>query len=67
VTPSACVLLNDATRLATAAATADVAVQLDVTPDVGHVFQASAPELHEAETALARTGAFLKAYVELAG
>jgi epsilon-lactone hydrolase len=60
------VLLDDATRLATAAATADVAVRLDVTPEVGHVFQASAPELEEAEAALARTGAFLQAYVQLA-
>jgi epsilon-lactone hydrolase len=37
------VLLDDATRLAAAAAAADAAVQLDVTPKVGHVFQASAP------------------------
>ena len=59
------VLLDDATRLAVAAAAADVAVQLDVTPEVGHVFQASAPELDEAEAALARTGAFLQAYLQL--
>jgi epsilon-lactone hydrolase len=61
------VLLDDATRLAVAAAAADVAVQLDVTPGVGHVFQASAPELHEAEAALARTGAFLRAHLQRAG
>ena len=60
------VLLDDATRLAVAAAAADVALQLDVTPEVGHVFQASAPELDEAEAALARTGAFLQTYLELA-
>jgi monoterpene epsilon-lactone hydrolase len=60
------VLLDDATRLATAAAAADAAVQLDVTPEVGHVFQASAPELDEAEAALTRTGAFLQAYLRLA-
>ena len=59
-------LLNDATRLATAAATADVAVQLDVTPEVGHVFQAAAPELEEAKAALTRTWAFLHAYLQLA-
>jgi epsilon-lactone hydrolase len=59
------VLLDDATRLAAAAAAADVAVQLDVTPEVGHVFQASAPELDEAEAALTRTGAFLQAYLPL--
>lgn len=58
------VLLDDATRLAVAAA--NVAVQLDVTPEVGHVFQASAPELDEADAALARTGAFLRAYLQLA-
>lgn len=60
------VLLDDATRLAAAAAAADVAVQLDVTPEVGHVFQASAPELDEAEAALTRTGAFLQAHLQLA-
>ena len=60
------VLLDDATRLAAAAATADVAVQLDVTPGVPHVFQASAPELDEANAALARTGAFLQAHLQLA-
>ena len=60
------VLLDDATRLAAAAATADVAVQLDVTPGVPHVFQASAPELDEGNAALARTGAFLQAQMQLA-
>ena len=60
------VLLDDATRLAAAAAAADVAVQLDVTPGVPHVFQASAPELDEANAALARTGAFLQAHLQLA-
>jgi len=59
------VLLDDATRLAVAVAAADVAVQLDVTPEVGDVFQASAPELEEAEAALTRTGAFLQAHLQL--
>jgi monoterpene epsilon-lactone hydrolase len=54
------VLLDDATRLAAAAAAADVAVQLDVTPGMPHVFQASAPELVEADAALERTGTFLR-------
>ncbi len=54
------VLLDDATRLAAAAAAADVAVQLDVSPEMPHVFQASAPELPEANAALERTGAFLR-------
>jgi monoterpene epsilon-lactone hydrolase len=61
------VLLDDATRLAAAAAAADVAVQLDVTPAMPHVFQASAPELAEANVALARTGAFLRSRFDLAG
>ena len=60
------VLLDDATRLAAAAATADVTVQLDVTPGAAHVFQASAPELDEANAALTRTGAFLQAHLQLA-
>jgi monoterpene epsilon-lactone hydrolase len=60
------VLLDDATRLAAAAATAEVTVQLDVTPGVAHVFQASAPELDEANAALARTGTFLQAHLRLA-
>lgn len=60
------VLLDDATRLAAAAAEADVTLQLDVTPEVGHVFQASAPELDKAEAALTRTGAFLRAYLQVA-
>jgi epsilon-lactone hydrolase len=61
------VLLDDATRLAVAAAAADTEVQLDVTPDAAHVFQASAPELEEAVVALRRTGAFLQAHLKLAG
>jgi monoterpene epsilon-lactone hydrolase len=59
------VLLDDATRLAAAAAAADVAVQLEVTPGVPHVFQASAPELDQANAALARTGTFLQAHLQL--
>jgi epsilon-lactone hydrolase len=67
------VLLDDATRRAAAAATADVADQPDVTPGMRHVFQtsaadpASAPELDEANAALARAGAFLQPHLQLAG
>ena len=61
------VLLDDATRLAAAAAAADVAVQLDVTPEMPHVFQASATELVEANAALARTGEFLRSRFDPAG
>jgi epsilon-lactone hydrolase len=57
------VLLDDATRLAATAAAADVAVQLDVTPEMPHVFQASASELAEADAALERTGAFLRSHL----
>ena len=58
------VLLDDATRLAATAAAADVAVQLEVTPGVRHVFQAFAGLLDESEVALARAGAFLQAHFE---
>ena len=61
------VLLDDATRLATTAAAADVAVQLDVTPQMPHVFQASAPELVEATAALERTGVFLRSHLDPVG
>ncbi len=55
------ILLDDATRLAAHAAAADVEVTLEVTPGVPHVFQAFAGMLDEADTALARAGAFLSA------
>jgi acetyl esterase/lipase len=61
------VLLDDATRLAAAAAAADVAVQLDVSPGMPHVFQASAPEPAEANAALERTRSFLRSRFDLAG
>jgi monoterpene epsilon-lactone hydrolase len=54
------ILLDDAVRLAAGAAAADVAVTLDVTPGVPHVFQAFAAILDEGEAALARAGAFLR-------
>ena len=60
------VLLADATRLASAAAAADVDVQLDVTSGVQHVFQAYVGMLDESEAALARTGAFLQARLSVA-
>jgi monoterpene epsilon-lactone hydrolase len=55
------VLLDDALRLARRAATADVAVTLDVTPGVPHVFQAYHQILDEAAAALDRAGQFLSA------
>jgi epsilon-lactone hydrolase len=54
------VLLDDAIRLATRAAHDDVAVTLDVTPGVPHVFQAFAAILDEGDAALTRAGAFLR-------
>lgn len=54
------ILLDDATRLAARAAAADVAVTLEVTPDVPHVFQAFAGLLDEADAALDRIGAFVR-------
>jgi len=57
------VLLDDAIRLARQAATADVAVTLDITPGVPHVFQAYYPLLDEAAAALDRAGQLLSAHL----
>jgi monoterpene epsilon-lactone hydrolase len=55
------VLLDDAVRLARAAAAADVEVTLEITPRVPHVFQAYHPILDEAAAALDRAGQLLSA------
>jgi monoterpene epsilon-lactone hydrolase len=60
------VLLADALRLAQRAATADVALTLDVTPGVPHVFQAYYQILDEAVAALDRAGQFLSAQLPVA-
>jgi epsilon-lactone hydrolase len=57
------VLLDDAVRLARQAATADVAVTLDITPGVPHVFQAYYPILDDAAAALDRAGQLLSAHL----
>jgi len=57
------VLLDDAVRLARQAATADVAVTLDITPGVPHVFQTFYPILDEAVAALDRAGQILSAHL----
>jgi monoterpene epsilon-lactone hydrolase len=57
------VLLGDAVRLAHQAAAADVAITLDVTPEVPHVFQNFYPILDEAADALDRAGRLLTAYL----
>lgn len=54
------VLLDDATRLATRAAAHDVAVTLDITPHVPHVFQAFSAVLDEGDAALTRAAAFIR-------
>jgi monoterpene epsilon-lactone hydrolase len=59
------VLLDDAVRLAQQAATADVEVTLDITPQVPHVFQAYHAILDEGVAALDRAGQLLSA--QLAG
>jgi acetyl esterase/lipase len=57
------VLLDDAVRLAQQAATADIEVTLDITPQVPHVFQAYHPILDEAAAALDRAGQLLSAHL----
>jgi epsilon-lactone hydrolase len=57
------VLLDDATRLAVKAATDDVAVILDITPGVPHVFQAFADLLDEGDIALNRAARFIKDHI----
>lgn len=54
------ILLDDSTRLAARAAAADVAVTLDVTPQVPHLFQAFSAVLDEGDAALSRVEAFLR-------
>jgi acetyl esterase/lipase len=58
------VLLDDAVRLAGQAAAADVAVTLDITPGVPHVFQAYHAILDEGTAALDRAGQFLSAQLD---
>ena len=57
------ILLDDATRLATQAAAADVAVTLEVTPGVPHVFQGFAAMLDEGDAALTSAAKFLHAHL----
>jgi len=58
------ILLDDAIRLAARAADDDVAVTLEVTPGVPHVFQAFAAILDEGEAALTGAGAFVRSHLE---
>ncbi len=61
------ILLDDATRLAARAAAADVAVSLEVTPGVPHVFQGFAGMLDDADRALTRAGEFLRTHLAGSG
>jgi epsilon-lactone hydrolase len=57
------ILLDDATRLAAHDAAADVAISLQVTPGVAHVFQGFAAMLDEGDAALTSAGEFLRAHL----
>jgi acetyl esterase/lipase len=57
------ILLDDSTRLAARAAAADVAVTLDVTPGVPHLFQAFSAMLEEGDAALSRAATFLRTHL----
>ena len=57
------ILLDDAIRLAARAAAADVAVRLEITPGVPHVFQAFAAMLDEGDAALTSAGEFLRGHL----
>jgi epsilon-lactone hydrolase len=57
------VLLDDAVRLARAAATADVEVTLEITPRVPHVFQAYHAILDDGAAALDRAGRSLSTHL----
>lgn len=61
---SAEVLLDDAVQLTARAAEADVAVQLEVWPEMPHVWHAFAHQLSEGRDAIAAAGAFLAARLE---
>jgi acetyl esterase/lipase len=57
------ILLDDALRLAGRAAENDVAVTLEITPGVPHVFQSFAAMLDEGDVALTRAGSFIRDHV----
>ncbi len=61
------VLLDDATRLAAKAAADNVAVTLDITPGVPHVFQAFAGILEEGDAALDRAAIFVGERLDATG
>ncbi|MCB9752917.1 MAG: alpha/beta hydrolase [Myxococcales bacterium] len=58
------ILLDDSTRLASRARAAGVEVELEVWPRLWHVFHFFAPLLPEANAALAKVSAFLRAHLD---
>jgi len=58
------ILLDDAMRIATQAENADVAVTLEVTPDVPHVFPSFAAILDEGDSALKSSARFLRSNLD---
>jgi acetyl esterase/lipase len=56
------VLLNDSTRLAEKAKSADVEVKLEVEPEMFHDFQHFAPLFPEAQQAIDRIGGFIRSF-----
>ncbi len=58
-------LLDDSTRLAANAARDGVDVRLDVFPEMQHVFQLSAGNVPEADDAVDRLGAYLRARLDV--
>lgn len=60
------ILLDDAIRLAARGAADDVAVRLEITPGVPHVFQGFAAILDEGDDALTRAGNFLHEHLATA-
>ena len=61
------VLLDDAVLLAGRAAADNVAVTLDITPEMPHVFQAFSGLLDEGDAALTRAAAFLRTHLHGTG
>ncbi|WP_158862294.1 alpha/beta hydrolase fold domain-containing protein [Leifsonia sp. AG29] len=61
------ILLDDALRVAARAAEADVAVTLQVTPHMPHVFQGFASDLTEGATALDAAAAFIATHLNPEG
>jgi epsilon-lactone hydrolase len=61
------ILLSDSTRLVERAKEANVAVELEVWPEVWHVFQLFAPVLPDANEALSKIGVFVRSWMGATG